>query len=150
MRPEASSERANPSRAAARYPASTSFLGAEKRWRLLIFLLFLVGIWQILAGPRFKATTSSLHYQDLRPKLHRWAYVTLLCDDIMAEPAFVLVQSLKRTGTPHDVVVLTLNVSSSTLQSLTLLGAIIKPIDAPVRYPFEITAKRIAINKPCR
>ena len=147
MRPESSCERAAP-----RFSSSKPFLGAEKRWRLLFFLLFLVGIWQLLAGPglRFGATTPSLQYQDLRPKLTRWAYVTLLCDDIMAEPAFVLVQSLKRTGTPHDVVVLTLNVSSATLQSLKLLGAIIKPIEDPVRYPFEITAKRLAINKPCR
>ena len=152
MRSDAAGERVNSSRPSTRSPSSRNYLGAGKRWRLLFSLLFLVGVWQLLAGPgpRLKTFKPSLRLSELRPKLARWAYVTLLCDDIMAEPAFVLVRSLKRTGTPHDVVVMTLNVSNRTLQSLALLGAIAIPIKDPVRYPFQITASRRAINKPCR
>lgn len=68
----------------------------------------------------------------------------------MAEAAFVLVHSVRRTGSPHDVVVLTLNVSNRTLAALQTLGALIAPITEPVAYLFTITADRLAINKPCR
>lgn len=80
----------------------------------------------------------------------KYAYCTLLCDDVMAEAAMVMVHSVKRTGTPHDMVILTLNVSNRTLDSLRSLGAKIWPITKPVPYPFAITADRMAINKPCR
>ncbi|CAI7907538.1 unnamed protein product [Closterium sp. NIES-54] len=81
---------------------------------------------------------------------NKYAYVTLLCDDVMAEAAMVMVHSVRRTGTPHDIVILTMNVSNRTLESLVALGAKIEPILEPVPYPFAVTADRLAINKPCR
>ena len=118
-------------------------------WRLYI-ILFVVGLWQLAPRSPVSPTTSRRSALDLtRPKL-KYAYVTLLCDDIMAEAALVLVLSVKRTGTPHDMVVLTLNVSNRTLAALVTLGAIIAPITEPVAYPFAVTVDRLAINKPCR
>ncbi|CAI5952472.1 unnamed protein product, partial [Closterium sp. NIES-65] len=61
-----------------------------------------------------------------------------------------MVHSVRRTGTPHDIVILTMNVSNRTLESLVALGAKIEPILEPVPYPFAVTADRLAINKPCR
>ncbi|CAI5986779.1 unnamed protein product [Closterium sp. NIES-64] len=84
------------------------------------------------------------------PSTLRYAYVTLLCDDVMAPGALVLVHSLKRTGTPHDVVVLTMNVSEVTAAQLQLLGARVKQIEEAIPYPFPATPNRVAINKPCR
>ncbi|CAI5517975.1 unnamed protein product [Closterium sp. Naga37s-1] len=84
------------------------------------------------------------------PSTLRYAYVTLLCDDVMAPGALVLVHSLKRTGTPHDVVVLTMNVSEGTAALLQLLGARVKQIEEAIPYPFPATPNRVAINKPCR
>ena len=115
-------------------------------------ILFIVGLWQLDSAHRSSASPTSLRSAlelTRRPK-HKYAYVTLLCDDIMAEAALVLVLSVKRTGTPHDMVVLTLNVSNRTLAALLTLGAIIAPITEPVAYPFAVTADRLAINKPCR
>ncbi|CAI7804717.1 unnamed protein product, partial [Closterium sp. NIES-54] len=84
------------------------------------------------------------------PSTLRYAYVTLLCDDVMAPGALVLVHSLKRTRTPHDVVVLTMNVSDGTAARLQLLGARVKQIEEAIPYPFPATPNRVAINKPCR
>ncbi|CAI7777420.1 unnamed protein product [Closterium sp. NIES-53] len=68
----------------------------------------------------------------------------------MAPGALVLVHSLKRTRTPHDVVVLTMNVSDGTAARLQLLGARVKQIEEAIPYPFPATPNRVAINKPCR
>lgn len=114
----------------------------------LSFLIFLGGLLYLTLGSEWKGP-QTLERLAVKTR-YRYAYLTLLCDDIMAEAAMVLVHSLKRTGTPHDVVILTMNVSNKTVESLQTLGAKIEWITDPVTYPFSVTADRLAINKPCR
>lgn len=79
------------------------------------------------------------------------AYATLLCNDLMEDAAAVLVFSLKQTGSPHDIVVLSMpGVSDDVIARLQALGARIHTVTRPVEYPWPVTQARAAIAKPCR
>lgn len=81
----------------------------------------------------------------------RGAYLTLLCDDVMARAAFVLVQSLRKTQTTHDIVVLSLSASNETVSELEHLGAKVLRIKKAVKYPFKRKSHTArVINKACR
>ncbi|OBZ91405.1 Glycogenin-1 [Choanephora cucurbitarum] len=79
------------------------------------------------------------------------AYVTFLCDDVMAEAAQVLVYSLKQTDTQHDIVVLVLNeVTQPSRDRLIHLGAKIINVNQ-IKYPWvSAAARKKGFNKACR
>ncbi|KAI8367102.1 nucleotide-diphospho-sugar transferase [Blakeslea trispora] len=79
------------------------------------------------------------------------AYVTFLCDDVMAEASEVLVYSLNQTKTQHDIVVLVLEeVSQQSRDRLEHLGAKIISVDQ-IKYPWiSAAAKKKGYNKACR
>ncbi len=80
-----------------------------------------------------------------------YAYATLLCDSVMADAALVLVHSLKATGTPFDILVLSLKVPRDVKDQLQRLGAKIIQLEKPISYPFNnLTRQRKSVNKQCR
>eukprot|EP00271_Cylindrocystis_brebissonii_P022200 TRINITY_DN840_c0_g2_i1.p1 TRINITY_DN840_c0_g2~~TRINITY_DN840_c0_g2_i1.p1 ORF type:complete len:1006 (+),score=150.73 TRINITY_DN840_c0_g2_i1:961-3978(+) len=138
-------------------PPPPFLIAARKSWNQwqsviirLSIALFLIGVWQLTVGPALISFKNHDSLPLIKSRPNKYAFLTLLCDDVMAEAAMVLVHSVKQTGSPHDVIVLCMNVSNRTLEALQVLGAKIEPITDPVKYPFAITSDRLAINKPCR
>lgn len=125
-----------------------------RRFRLLVRILvvFLVcGLvwrvrWSLMArwvGPVLTSTPSS-SILATKPK---YAYATLLCDDVMTDAIKVLIYSLKKT-TDYPFLLLVLP-GVTQRQELVKLGAEIHEISM-LDYPFRVTAEKAAINKMCR
>ncbi|KAJ3047981.1 Exostoses (Multiple)-like 3 [Rhizophlyctis rosea] len=86
-------------------------------------------------------------------KKESFAYVTLLCDDVMLDATLVLAHSIKLTGSPHPFIVLTLaGVSNEAYLKLRTPGVGVDEVrEVPqLEYPFPINDARRAINKMCR
>lgn len=121
-------------------------------WIGISFLVFLLTTASLMYYEALYAPSS--FFQDVTTNQlssNEYAYVTLLCDDVMAKATITLVYSLKLTGTNNDIVVLVSpKVSEKTRFDLGTLGARVILIVKFVKYPFPITEQRLAINKPCR
>ncbi|EME31801.1 alpha-1,4-N-acetylglucosaminyltransferase EXTL3 isoform 2 [Galdieria sulphuraria] len=80
----------------------------------------------------------------------RYAYATLLCDDVMLPATRAWLQSLKMTNTSFPIVVLVLpQLSLEGREELEKLGSIVLDV-TPLEYPFTLTKSRLRDNKPCR
>ncbi|KAI8094768.1 nucleotide-diphospho-sugar transferase [Thamnidium elegans] len=119
-------------------------------WKLLASLLFITILIFFLQNPlSYKQVEQAVSEQIIiNPKK---AFVSFLCDDIMGEATQVLVHSLKKTKTRHDIVVLVLDeVTPLTRTKLEYLGAKIIHVDQ-IKYPWDSnSARRKGFNKACR
>ena len=82
-----------------------------------------------------------------------YAYVTLLCDDVMLDPVLVLAASLRSANTSHPFIVLTLaNLSATARHELTHPNSGVTELRsvAQLPYPFKVGAAGMTMNKPCR
>ena len=82
-----------------------------------------------------------------------FAYVTLLCDDVMLDSVLVLAASLQSTNTVHPFIVLTLtNLSAVARQELTHPDSGVTELRDVARlpYPFRVGQSALVMNKPCR
>ncbi|KAI8984011.1 nucleotide-diphospho-sugar transferase [Mycotypha africana] len=88
---------------------------------------------------------------DLLKGEKKYAYVTFLCDDVMGEATEVLVYSLNKTNTKHDILVLVLDEVTQRLRDrLEFLGAKTISIEQ-VKYPWDSDkARQKGFNKACR
>ncbi|KAJ3036693.1 Exostoses (Multiple)-like 3 [Rhizophlyctis rosea] len=91
----------------------------------------------------------------IQEKPESFAYVTLLCDDIMLESTLVLAHSVKLSGSPHPFIVLILSTVSEEAQAkLSTPGVgvddvrLVPELEYP--YPDEINDAKRAMNKMCR
>lgn len=108
-------------------------------------IIFAIVIWMR------KMNKGPLSYLQIRPEqapaMPRYAYATLLCDDVMAGAIKVLIYSLKKT-TRYPFLLLVLP-GVTRRDELIALGAEIHEISM-LEYPFRVTAEKAAINKMCR
>lgn len=140
----------------------TTWRRLTRRLRILIRLALLAGALALVAVitgkgillARIRAWRSDPSIQLPYSSQHsvpnggsKYAYATLLCDDVMTDAIKVLIYSLKKT-TSHPFLVLVLP-GVKERQELLKLGAEIHEISM-LDYPFRVTAEKTAINKMCR
>ena len=107
-----------------------------------IGLIFLI----LTNGPE-ASKSPSLSYKRTGER-KRYAYASLLCDDVMIDATKVLIHSLKKTGTKYPFILLVLPEVKQT-KDLIRLGAELHPI-SQLDYPFKVNSEKVAINKMCR
>jgi len=113
---------------------------AVRRISFLGVAIFLVVIgWAFFLKQNSKITV----------KTPRYAFATLLCDDVMSEAIRVLLGSFKEHHGDRFPFLLLVLPAVKDRADLQRLGAIIHEIDA-LDYPFRVTAEKAAINKQCR
>ncbi|CEI98825.1 hypothetical protein RMCBS344292_12925 [Rhizopus microsporus] len=126
----------------------------KRTWRLLLGLLVTVALLYIVqrqTTTRFSKGATTAQVEIVNDAADKNAFATFLCDDVMGEATEVLVYSLKKTNTQHDIVVLVLDeVTPIVRQRLEHLGAKIINVNQ-IKYPWDSSsARRKGFNKACR